>query len=178
MLPELRQAASRLALNFVRRYKWAFRPKYASASAEVLKEEQEPLRLHFERARDGLAELNRLPAGVAGPWHEDRLQVARSLSSIAGELALAVPATIVGLNDFDAARFDWVQLSCRWIYLGEYFVREFLGHFDYHVSSMTRVDGGMFFFPWQTGVDCNQGHHYHYDLCTFSASQATSNKLY
>ncbi|KAF8496743.1 hypothetical protein F5888DRAFT_1634777 [Russula emetica] len=98
------ESASRLALNFVRRYKWAFRPEYASASAEVLKEEQEPLRLHFERARDGLAELNRLPAGVAGPWHEDRLQVARSLSSIAGELALAVPATIVGLNDFDAAR--------------------------------------------------------------------------
>ncbi|KAN0109790.1 Mak10 subunit, NatC N(alpha)-terminal acetyltransferase domain containing protein [Russula decolorans] len=129
MLPALRQPASRLALNFVRRYKWAFRPEYArlrpqvaapdlsafaSASAEVLKDEQEPLRLHFERARDGLAELNRLPAGVAGPWHEDRLQVARSLSSIAGELALAVPATIVGLNDFDAARFDWVRLSCRW----------------------------------------------------------------
>jgi len=90
MLPALRQPASRLALNFVRRYKWAFRPEYsrlrpqvaapdlsafASASAEVLKDEQEPLRLHFERARDGLAELNRLPAGVAGPWHEDRLQV-------------------------------------------------------------------------------------------------------
>ena len=90
MLPALRQPPSRLALNFVRRYKWAFRPEYArlrpqvaapdlsafaSASAEVLKDEQEPLRLHFERARDGLAELNRLPAGVAGPWHEDRLQV-------------------------------------------------------------------------------------------------------
>ncbi|KAF8496741.1 hypothetical protein F5888DRAFT_1803923 [Russula emetica] len=89
MLPELRQPASRLALKFVRRYKWAFRPEYArlcpqvvapdlsafaSASAEVLKEEQEPLRLHFKRARDGLAELSRLAAGVAGPWHEDRLQ--------------------------------------------------------------------------------------------------------
>jgi hypothetical protein len=42
-------------------------------------------------------------------------EVARSLSSIAGELALAVPATIVGLNDFDAAKkLDWAQLSCRW----------------------------------------------------------------
>ena len=93
MLPALRQPASRLALNFVRRYKWAFRPEYAklrsqvaapdlsafaSASAEVLKDEQEPLRLHFERARDGLAELNKLPVGVAGPWHEDRLQVNNS----------------------------------------------------------------------------------------------------
>jgi len=62
MLPELRQPASRLALNFVRRYKWVFRPEYArlrpqvaapdlsafaSTSAEVLREEQEPLRLHF-----------------------------------------------------------------------------------------------------------------------------------
>ena len=90
MLPALRQPAARIALNFVRRHKWAFRPEYArlrpqvaapdlsafaSASAEVLKDEQEPLRLHFERARDGLAKLNRLPAGVAGPWHEDRLQV-------------------------------------------------------------------------------------------------------
>src|SRR6266852_9907571 len=90
MLPALRQPASRLALNFVRRYKWAFRPEYARlrpqvaapdlsafarASAEVLKDEQEPLRVHFERARDGLAELNSLPAGVAGPWHEDRLRV-------------------------------------------------------------------------------------------------------
>lgn len=90
MLPALRQPASRLALNFVRRYKWAFRPEYAklrpqvaapdlsafaSASEEALKDEQEPLRLHFERARDGLAELDRLPVGVAGPWHEDRLEV-------------------------------------------------------------------------------------------------------
>ena len=90
MLPALRQPASRLALNFVRRYKWAFRPEYArlrpqvaapdlsafaSASAEVLEDEKKPVRLHFERARDGLAELNRFPAGVAGPWHEDRLQV-------------------------------------------------------------------------------------------------------
>ncbi|KAF8461150.1 Mak10 subunit, NatC N-terminal acetyltransferase-domain-containing protein [Russula ochroleuca] len=128
-LPALRLPASRLALNFVRRYKWAFRPEYArlrpqvaapdllafaSASADVLKDEQEPLRLHFERARDGLAGLSGSPVGVAGPWHEDRLQVARSLSSIAGELALAVPATIVGLNDFDAARLDWARLSCRW----------------------------------------------------------------
>jgi len=129
MLPSLRQPSSRLALNFVRRYKWAFRPEYAklrpqvaapdlsafaSASVDVLKDEQEPLRLHFERARGGLAELNNLPAGIAGPWHEDRLQVARSLSSIAGELVLAVPATIVGLNGFDAARLDWKRLSCRW----------------------------------------------------------------
>ena len=148
-LPALRQPASRLALNFVRRYKWAFRPEYAklrpqvaapdlsafaSASADVLKDEQDPLRLYFERARDGLAGLNGLPVGVAGPWHEDRLQVtdtmayffhlsqtdflscevARSLSSIAGELALAVPATIVGLNDFDIAKLDWARLSCRW----------------------------------------------------------------
>ena len=94
MLPALRLPASRLALNFVRRYKWAFRPEYgrlrpqvaapdlsafASAAAEVLKDEQEPLRLHFERARDGLAELNRLPAGVAGLWHEERLRVSNPL---------------------------------------------------------------------------------------------------
>ncbi|KAI0285229.1 Mak10 subunit, NatC N-terminal acetyltransferase-domain-containing protein [Russula brevipes] len=117
-LPALRQPARRLALNFVRRYKWAFRPEYArlrpqvaapdlsafaSASADVLKDEQEPLRLHFERARDGLRELNGSPSGWAGPWHEDRLKVYCSISSIvAGELALAVPATIVGVNDFDS----------------------------------------------------------------------------
>lgn len=91
-LPGLRQPAPRLALNFVRRYKWAFRPEYAklrpqvaapdlsafaSASMEVLKDKQEPLRLHFERARDGLAELNDSPVGAAGSWHEDRLQVRR-----------------------------------------------------------------------------------------------------
>ena len=90
MLPALHQPPERLALNFVRRYKWAFRPEYkklrpqtaipdlssfASASAETLKYEQEPLRLHFERARDGLAKLDGLPAGLAGPWHEDRLRV-------------------------------------------------------------------------------------------------------
>ena len=81
---------------------------------DVLKDEQEPLGLHFERARDGLAGLNDLPAGATGPYHENRLQVsvadpvqsyfvlmfsfevARSLSAIAGELALAAPATIVG----------------------------------------------------------------------------------
>lgn len=89
-LPGLRQPAPRLALNFIRRYKWAFRPEYArlspqvavpdltafaSASEDVLKNEQEPLRIHFERARDGLAGLNVSTVGVAGPWHEDRLQV-------------------------------------------------------------------------------------------------------
>ena len=43
---------------------------------EILKDKQEPLQLHFERARDALAEmLNSSPAGAAGPWHEDRLQV-------------------------------------------------------------------------------------------------------
>ena len=31
--------------------------------------------MHFERARDGLAGLNGSTVGVAGPWHEDRLQV-------------------------------------------------------------------------------------------------------
>ncbi|KAF8259877.1 Mak10 subunit, NatC N-terminal acetyltransferase-domain-containing protein [Lactarius quietus] len=129
VLPALHHPTDRLALNFVRRYKWAFRPEYkklrpqvvipdlssfASASVEILKREQEPLRLHFERARDGLAKLDGLPAGLAGPWHEDRLQVARSLSAIAGELALAVPATIVGVNDFDIAKLNWARLPCRW----------------------------------------------------------------
>jgi hypothetical protein len=58
------QLDSRLALNFVRRYKGAFRPNStrdyvlgvtapdlsarARALAEILKDEQEPLRLHFE----------------------------------------------------------------------------------------------------------------------------------
>jgi hypothetical protein len=89
-LPGLRQPAPRLALNFIRRYKWAFRPEYArlrpqvavpdltafaSASEDILKNEREPLRMHFERARDGLAGLNGSTVGVAGPWHEDRLQV-------------------------------------------------------------------------------------------------------
>jgi len=145
-LPALRQPAPRLALNFVRRYKWAFRPEYerlrpqvappdlsafVDASMEVLKDKQEPLRLHFERARDGLAELElNSPVGTAGPWHEDRLQVrlrhrpnyshlsflevSRSLSAVAGELALAVPATIVGVTDFNAKSLDWARLSCRW----------------------------------------------------------------
>jgi hypothetical protein len=47
---------------------------------EVLKDKQEPLRLHFERARDGL-ELNS-PVGAASPWHEDRLQVRLADSSL------------------------------------------------------------------------------------------------
>ncbi|KAH9033987.1 Mak10-domain-containing protein [Lactarius deliciosus] len=129
MLPALNHPAERLALNFVRRYKWAFRPEYknlrpqvaipdlssfASASVEILKDKRQPVRLHFERARDGLAKLDGLPAGLAGPWHEDRLRVARSLSAIAGELSLAVPATIVGVNDFDTAKLDWARLPCRW----------------------------------------------------------------
>ncbi len=90
MLPALHHPAERLALNFVRRYKWAFRLEYeklrpqvaipdlssfASASVEILKDKREPLRLHFERARDGLAKLDGLSAGLAGPWHEDRLRV-------------------------------------------------------------------------------------------------------
>jgi N-alpha-acetyltransferase 35, NatC auxiliary subunit len=89
-LPALRQPAPRIALNFVRRYKWAFRLEYerlrsqvaapdltafANASMEVLKDEQEPLRPHFERARDQLADLNGSLVGAAGPWHEGRLQV-------------------------------------------------------------------------------------------------------
>jgi hypothetical protein len=41
----------------------------------ALKDKQEPLRIHFERARDQLAELNGSPVGAAGPWHETRLQV-------------------------------------------------------------------------------------------------------
>lgn len=129
MLPGLHHPAERLALNFVRRYKWAFRPEYkrlrpqvtipdlssfASASVEILKNKREPLRLHFEEARDGLAKLDRLPVGLAGPWHEDRLRVARSLSAIAGELALAVPATIAGVNDFDTTKLEWARLPCRW----------------------------------------------------------------
>jgi hypothetical protein len=48
---------------------------------EVLKDKQEPLRLHFEQARDRLAELNGSPVGAAGPWHEDRLQVRLTDSS-------------------------------------------------------------------------------------------------
>jgi hypothetical protein len=90
MLPALQQPPSRLALNFVRRYKWAFRPEYerlcpqvaapnlsefANAAMEVLKDKREPLRFHFERARDGLANLHDLPTGAAGPWHKDRLKV-------------------------------------------------------------------------------------------------------
>jgi hypothetical protein len=99
---------------------------------EILKDKQEPLQLHFERARDALAEMNGSPAGAAGPWHEDRLQVRvckfsvadtshsslfeviRSLSSISRELALAVPATIAGVTDFNAAKLDWARSSCRW----------------------------------------------------------------
>ena len=98
MLPALRQPAPRLALNFIRRHKWAFRPEYerlrpqvapldlsafADASMEVLKDKQVPLRLHFGQARDGLAELNSSPVGAAGPWHEDRLQVRVADSSLA-----------------------------------------------------------------------------------------------
>ncbi|KAI9508819.1 Mak10 subunit, NatC N-terminal acetyltransferase-domain-containing protein [Russula earlei] len=117
-LPALRQPAPRVALNFVRR----LRPQvaapdlsaFASASVDALKHTREPLRLHFERARDGLAELDGSPVGSAGPWHADRLRVARSLSSIAGELALAAPDTIGGVSDFDYAKLDWARLSCRW----------------------------------------------------------------
>ncbi|KAI0255335.1 hypothetical protein BJV78DRAFT_1151738 [Lactifluus subvellereus] len=109
-LPSLRLPAPRLALNFVRRYKWAFPPEYAklrpqvaaldlsayvSASVDVLKDEREPLRLHFERPRDGLFPVRSYLVLVS-------FEVARSLSAIAGELALAAPATIVGVNDFDA----------------------------------------------------------------------------
>lgn len=91
MLPALHHPAERLALNFVRRYKWAFRPEYeklrpqvampdlssfASASVEILKHKREPVQLHFERARDGLAKLDGTTlAGFSGPWHEGRLQV-------------------------------------------------------------------------------------------------------
>jgi hypothetical protein len=97
MLPALRQPAPRLALNFARRYKWAFRPEYeglspqvaapdlsafADASMEVLKDKREPLRVHFERARDGLAGLSNSPVGAAGPWHEDRLEVRLADSSL------------------------------------------------------------------------------------------------
>ena len=40
------------------------------------KKKQEPLQLHFEQARDALAEMNGAPTGGAGPWHgEDRLPV-------------------------------------------------------------------------------------------------------
>jgi len=104
---------------------------FADAAMVALKDKQEPLRIHFERARDQLAELNDSPVGSAGPWHENRLQVrvrldvenfsclsffkvSRSLSAIAGELALAAPATIVSVTDFDAAKLDWARLSCRW----------------------------------------------------------------
>ena len=90
MLPALHHPAERLALNFVRRYKWAFRPEYeklrpqvaipdlssfASASVEILKHKREPVQLHFERARDGLARLDESLAGFTGPWHEGRLRV-------------------------------------------------------------------------------------------------------
>ncbi|KAI0255339.1 hypothetical protein BJV78DRAFT_1279511 [Lactifluus subvellereus] len=146
-LPSLRLPAPRLALNFVRRYKRAFPPEYAklrlqvaaldlsafvSASVDVLKDEQEPLQLHFEWPVTGWRYLNDLPAGAAGPYHENRLQVSvadsqcgrigippsRSLDhsrATAGELALAAPATAVGpgVNDFDAARLDWGRLPYR-----------------------------------------------------------------
>jgi hypothetical protein len=102
----------RLALNFARRYKWAFRPEYerlrsqvsipdlsafAKASAEILKDKQEPLRFHFERARDALAEMmmNGLPAGAAGSWHEGRLQV-----RVAGSPWLTL-WTYLSLRSFD-----------------------------------------------------------------------------
>jgi hypothetical protein len=41
-------------------------------------------------------------------------EVAQALSVIAGELSLVVPATIVGVNDFDHSRLDWDRLPCRW----------------------------------------------------------------
>ena len=46
--------------------------------------------------------------------HLSLFEVIRSLSTISGELALAVPATIAGVTDFNAAKLDWARLSCRW----------------------------------------------------------------
>jgi hypothetical protein len=60
-----------------------------------------------------------LASKIRRPGHTSHLlmfsfEVVQALSAIAGELSLVVPATIVGVNDFDASRLDWGRLPCRW----------------------------------------------------------------
>lgn len=51
---------------------------------------------------------------MAETSHSYLFEVTRSLSAIAGELALVVPATIAGVTNFNAAKLDWARSSCRW----------------------------------------------------------------
>ncbi|KAI0263774.1 Mak10 subunit, NatC N-terminal acetyltransferase-domain-containing protein [Gloeopeniophorella convolvens] len=128
-LPALRQPPLRIALNFAKRYKWAHRSEYSRlrpqitppdllsfvhASTRLLTNKNEPVRPHFERASDGFMKLHSLSASAAGLWHENRLQVVKSLSTVARELALAVPSTVADVDDFSVTRFDWARLPCRW----------------------------------------------------------------
>ncbi|KIM87338.1 hypothetical protein PILCRDRAFT_63658, partial [Piloderma croceum F 1598] len=121
----------RLRLNFLRRYKWAFRPSYDAIDSTVvappdffkfLSARQELLAVRdegfspsdsFKLARCLLQQLSTSLTGWAGHWSADRLQFVRDLADTC-ETLYALPSSIRGLREFDLSTLHWEPLTHAW----------------------------------------------------------------
>ncbi|KAI0046941.1 Mak10-domain-containing protein [Auriscalpium vulgare] len=129
-LPLLKCDTTRLSLNFLRRYKWAFRWEYKqiltppvllpdlqeflSACSTALENETLSPSAYFLQAKAALSELKTSLSGWASRWHTERLHFIQDLSVIAGLLAEVTPTSLDGLPTFDQRMLDWAPSRYRW----------------------------------------------------------------
>ncbi|KAH9930842.1 Mak10-domain-containing protein [Fomitopsis serialis] len=117
----------RTALNFVRRYKWAFKPEYEDlAPAMPLPDlrlftpgvEQMLLDTHYSPAQSFAFAGNVLDGlgnsiGFAGIWAEDRRVFFQDLARVCRQLE-ALPASSEQILSFDVGRLKWVDRTHPW----------------------------------------------------------------
>ncbi|KAI0062099.1 Mak10-domain-containing protein [Artomyces pyxidatus] len=137
-LPEMSCSGYRLSLNFLRRYKWAFRPEYKiystplvvapdldrflSACADTLEDESISPSTLFSRAKARFLDLGNSQPGYGGLWHIDRQKFVRDLADVAGQLALVSPATLEDLPAFQPSNLEWDFTIYRWFPISSAFV--------------------------------------------------------
>ncbi|KZT74069.1 Mak10-domain-containing protein [Daedalea quercina L-15889] len=117
----------RTSLNFVRRYKWAFRPEYDDLAPALplpdLRQfapevEQVLLEEHYSAAQSIVLASNILEKldgsqGFASIWANDRQAFVQNLARVCRQLE-ALPATSADVAAFDARRLKWVDRTHPW----------------------------------------------------------------
>ncbi|KAI0738031.1 Mak10 subunit, NatC N-terminal acetyltransferase-domain-containing protein [Daedaleopsis nitida] len=118
----------RIALNFLRRYKWMFKPEFdnivpvempnlsgfEAMLEELLKDEAFSPAANLQLAHDILVSHLNEPQEWVGHWAKDRQEYLRNLAETCDRLKRVAPTSMVEVPNFDLEMLSWTPGTHPW----------------------------------------------------------------